>query len=301
MENKAKKILAGVGLGLVGMSCLTGCSLTDSQQKALDLLTEKSDEIISLLEENLELTNSQLSKADAIELLGLARTKLSLGKYNELLMKTTSAAYEGFFEKKIGYAQSNAPYVYYKKTNDMIYTALCDFDSSLSILQTANFVNNEAYTYNAKSDEKQENTYTSGMFDMGILLDSFDIIGLKSITADDIANIEYTEDGYKFNVLATTYNVSSDEKHIVSTYLATFEISKNADLKLGTFDIIEKTYLESELQKDENENIILDESGLPISLTYKCNDISSYTYCVEYQYENIDFSQFDDLIAQLEA
>ena len=173
MENKAKKILAGVGLGLVGMSCLTGCSLTDSQQKALDLLTEKSDEIISLLEENLELTNSQLSKADAIELLGLARTKLSLGKYNELLMKTTSAAYEGFFEKKIGYAQSNAPYVYYKKTNDMIYTALCDFDSSLSILQTANFVNNEAYTYNAKSDEKQENTYTSGMFDMGILLNSF--------------------------------------------------------------------------------------------------------------------------------
>ena len=65
MKNKTKKILAGACLGLVGMGALTGCSLNDDQKKALDLITEKSDEIVNLLEKNMQLTNSKLSKEEA--------------------------------------------------------------------------------------------------------------------------------------------------------------------------------------------------------------------------------------------
>ena len=78
MKNKTKKILAGVGLGLVGMGCLTGCSMSDEQKAALDLITEKSDKIVNLLEDNMELQNAQLSKTDAAELVALAQTKLKL-------------------------------------------------------------------------------------------------------------------------------------------------------------------------------------------------------------------------------
>ena len=45
-----KKILAGACLGLVGAIGLTGCSMSEEQQKSLDLVTSKSDEIINLLE-----------------------------------------------------------------------------------------------------------------------------------------------------------------------------------------------------------------------------------------------------------
>ena len=51
MKSKTKKILAGACLGLIGMGALTGCGLSADQQAALDLVTEKTDSIINLLEE----------------------------------------------------------------------------------------------------------------------------------------------------------------------------------------------------------------------------------------------------------
>ena len=305
MKNKTKKILAGVGLGIVGMGCLTGCAMTDEQKAAIDLITEKSDEIVNLLEENMQLQNAQLSKVDAVELVALAQTKLKLNIYDELYMKTTSAEYEGFFEKKLGYAQSNAPFVYYKKTDTMKYATLCDFDGSLQIIQKADFQNDIAYMYNAQVDQKVEDEFSSGMFDLSSQVDPLSLIGLTHIAVDDIVNIETTEDGYKFNILATVYNPNNNggiESHIVTTYIATFEITKDANFKSGTFNVVNKSYTAEEVKK-EGGQVVLDEDGLPVlnDDVFGCNDISSMTYNVEYQYEGIDFGFIDDKIAEIES
>lgn len=298
MKNKTKKILAGACLGVVGAGLLTGCSMTDSQKVALDLITDKTDEIISLLEENMELQNAQLSKTDAVELVVLAQTKLKLNKYNELYMKTTSTAYDGFFEKKTGNAQSNAPYVYYKKTDDMKYVALCDFDGSIKIIQKADFANDNAYIY--EIDQKLDTEFKSGMFDLGSQLDPLSLIGLKRIMVDDIVNIETTVDGYKFNILATVYN-TSNQNHIITTYMATFEITNEANFKSGTFDVVNKAYTADEVVLDDQDNVILDDEGLPVLKVYACSNISSITYNVEYAYNAINFDFIDDKIAEIEA
>ena len=129
MKNgKFTKILAAVGLGITGASVLAGCSLSDDQQKVLDLITEKADTIIELTEKNMQLTNSQLSKADAVEMILLARTKLSLGLYDEMFVDTLGTAYTGFFDKVVGNAQGIAPKVYFRKTNDFKYVVLGDYD-----------------------------------------------------------------------------------------------------------------------------------------------------------------------------
>lgn len=303
MKNKTKKILATACMGLVGMGLLTGCSMTDEQKAALDLITEKSDEIVNLLEENMQLQNSQLSKTDAVELVALAQTKLKLNIYDELYMKTTSTAYEGFFEKKLGAAQSNAPFVYYKKTDAMKYGALCDFDGSLVIIQKADFENNFAYMYNAKLDQKQATEFSSGMFDLGSQVDPLSLIGLTHIAVDDIVNIETTEYGYKFNILATVYKSNNDggiENHIVTTYMSTFEITKDANFKSGTFNVVNKSYTAEEVEKVDGQ-VVLDEDGLPVLNVYTCKNISSITYDVEYQYEGINFGFIDDKIAEIEA
>lgn len=302
MKNKTKKIFATACLGLVGMGCLTGCSMSDKQKAALDLITEKSDEIITLLEENMELQNAQLSKADAVELIALARTKLALSKYNEFCMKTSSMAYQGAFEKELGHAQGSAPYVYYKKTDKMKYVALCDFDGSLNSIKKADFENDTAYYYGAKENQKQDLVYSSGMFDLSSQIDPFTILGLQiDISVEDIVNIENTEKGYKFNVLSTIHDLDllEEYKYFVDTLMATFEVSRDADILSGTFEMVHKEYEEENLVIEQDGSVRVGENGLPDLLG--CNEIISLTYNIEYQYNNIDFKTFDDKIAEIEA
>ena len=82
--------------------------------------------------------------------------------------------------------------------------------------------------------------------------------------------------------------------------MATFEITKEANFKSGTFYVVNKTYTADEVEKDGG-GIILDDEGLPVLNVYACNNISSITYNVEYQYENIDFDFIDDKIAEIET
>ena len=301
MKNKIKNVLAGACLGLVGMGFLTGCSMTVDQKAALDLITEKSDEIVRLLEENMELQNEQLSKTDAVELVALARTKLLLNKYDELYMKTESQAYDGFWEKSRGSAQGNAPFVYYKKTDTMKYVALCDFDGSLFSIQKADFENNTAYNYDAKDNEKTDTEFESGMFDLSSQVDIMTLIGLKEISVEDIVNIESTENGYKFNILVTIHNMENvgTRGYQMITVMATFEITKDANLKSGTFDYVSKYYDIDQLEKDDEEKVVLGEDGLP-NIISACKNVVSLTYNVEYKYSDIDFKFIEDKITEIE-
>ena len=94
MKNKTKKILAGVGLGLVGMGCLTGCSMTDDQKAALDKVVNKADQIVSLVEKQ----NKQLTKQEAYEKIHMAYNAFQFGLVDQVSIKQTYDEYENYFE-----------------------------------------------------------------------------------------------------------------------------------------------------------------------------------------------------------
>ena len=78
MKNKSKKILAGIGIGVMGALALTGCSMSDEQQAALDKVVGKVDKVIELVENQ----NRELSHAEAIRLYEFAKTRLLVNKDN---------------------------------------------------------------------------------------------------------------------------------------------------------------------------------------------------------------------------
>jgi hypothetical protein len=82
--------------------------------------------------------------------------------------------------------------------------------------------------------------------------------------------------------------------------MSTFEITKEANFKSGTFNVVNKNYTAEEVEK-EGGQVVLDEEGLPVLNVYACSNISSITYNVEYQYEGINFDFIDDKIAEIEG
>ena len=194
----------------------------------MDLITEKADTIIELTEKNMQLTNSQLSKADAVEMILLARTKLSLGLYDEMFVDTLGTAYTGFFDKVVGNAQGIAPKVYFRKTNDFKYVALGDYDGSIVTANKAVFATNKVYTYTHAGNVTSD--YTSNCFDLSTQLDVFEMLGYGTVTIDDIVNVENKADSYRFNLLRKNYMVSGGSNVIISTLLSTVEISKTGDI-----------------------------------------------------------------------
>ena len=81
MKDKTKKMLAGIGLGAaLGTSgiFMTGCSMSDEQQAALDSIVSKADEIIELVDNQ----NKELSYAEAIRLFEYSRMRLVTNKDN---------------------------------------------------------------------------------------------------------------------------------------------------------------------------------------------------------------------------
>ena len=49
MSTKMKKVLAGIALGVVGVTSITGCKANEEQQRALDLAVSKTEEIANVV------------------------------------------------------------------------------------------------------------------------------------------------------------------------------------------------------------------------------------------------------------
>ena len=128
MKKNKKKILAGACLGLVGIGCLTGCSvdLTDAQKDKIMTVVDNSDafmdETLSLLQEQ----NSQLDRTNAFKLYELATRRIAYCTQNSLenLKINVSCEYDmsidGLDEKfSINYFKdSNGKYYHYVQNED---------------------------------------------------------------------------------------------------------------------------------------------------------------------------------------
>ena len=81
MKNKSKKILAGLGVGLTLAGSglfMTGCSMSEEQENALNSIVGKADQLIEVIEK----TNQKLTREEAINLYEYAKTKLLVNKDN---------------------------------------------------------------------------------------------------------------------------------------------------------------------------------------------------------------------------
>lgn len=266
MKNKTKKILAGLGLGIIGMGFLTGCSLNEDQQKALDLITEKSDEIITLLEENMQLTNSKLSKEEAYEKIMLAINKLTVGMLDQVHISKFYQEYTGVFDELKDTSRNGQFDVYFRNNGNEKVCATAK-ESAIDDLMISDFEDKTHYSWEKDQDQLQEREYKQDDF----LISRYDVsgeMGLDEITPDDIYDIIVNEDTYEFKVFY---------KSGVETGLSEIIVSKSGYL--------------------------LQINSITLELNNGHDDVryNSYVVNVKYEYENIDFSIMDSKLSELQA
>lgn len=264
MKNKTKKILAGVGLGLVGMGALTGCSMSEEQKNALDSVVNKADEIIQLVDTQ----NKMLSKESAYEMIVLSTNAFQMGLINEVNMVAKSKYYSNYFEEELE-EESHGQEIKYKVENNVKKFSLIGFNDTDK--QTNNLYadfNNDKY-FQWENNEEAQPVNKDIAYELtvaGQVMNAFFVDSLSD--PEDIYDIDVLEDGsYSFMCLQE-YDVSH------YTYIKRFKI----EIK----DNLLQKYEEWSVEKNN-------ETG----------DISSWHMYSEFKYDNIDFTEFDAKVATL--
>lgn len=272
MKNKTKKILAGACLGLVGMGLMTGCSMNEDQKAALDLIVNKADEVIELVENQ----NKQLSKQGAYDMIVMANNALKMGLINEFEVSYLSKVYNNYFEEEIIPTNTSDDCFgqrlkYSMKEN--IKKFECEYfgynGGVLGEIACYADYNNEKYYYGDSSENNgdfksitREETFDFSVG--GYMLSAF----IPKITApDEIFNISVSEDG---------------------SYLFTW--FSNEDRYTERYDIVLKDNLIRSFELWQIYDSGRDDMEIE----------SSYTQ-VNFSYENIDFSALDAKIAGIQA
>jgi len=316
MKNKTKKILAGACLGLVGMGCLTGCAMSDEQKKALDLITEKSDEIINLLEDNMSMQNTKLTKEEAAEKILIARNFWLDSKY-DVLLSFTQTQYEGLYDKVLG-GPVNAKLYINKNENGFRYAETFDDgnDSEQFYIKQDN-VNEVYYSWSSGNSGFRQKQYHQAesighLHELDILY-SFEF---GEISSEMIKNLEILEDGsYKFTIYKYEcgYDYRSNEPH-ANRYKLTLTLKND---KFTNFEIesifLQNQGLPSGLSVDEETKKLIDEPEVVFNtlISYMDANYGSATTISEdrvfvdvwkgsYQYENVDFTEVNEKFAQIE-
>ena len=270
MKNKTKKILAGLGLGLVGMSCLTGCTMTDDQKAALDLITEKSDQIINLLEENVKYNNKNLSKEEAAEKIFLARCRWELMDFDEFETTFTTRGYNGIFDEfYLGYSDPTNVMVsqYRKQGNTKVFAG--KLNGNYIQITSSDFDKDEHLFWQSAQDGFANREYKTNDFVFGDLVSKFYSGSLGTIEAEQIKDIEVIDNGYKFKIIIK--ETEGDTEIITeSTFIVTFD-------NYITSIILKQVAIEQE------------------------TEVSSYDGELNIKYNNINFDALDAKIAELKS
>ena len=93
--------MAGIGLAVVCGSMLAGCSVSDEQQVALDVLTSNTENLVNLVDDYLTSQNKQLSKQEAFEMLTISRNIIHLGLVEQMEIKLIVVRMIGILIEKL--------------------------------------------------------------------------------------------------------------------------------------------------------------------------------------------------------
>ncbi|MBQ7351639.1 MAG: hypothetical protein IJW59_02075 [Clostridia bacterium] len=312
MKSKGKKILAGMGLICVCGGLLGGCSLSKEQQSALDLITSKSDEIIDLLEKNMNLTNSQLSKTEAAEQILIARNKLDFSEFDKLQVEAITEVYSGFFDNKL---ESYHNTISYKNENNSKSLLVSYKDAKGNLLAEdftkSDFQNDIHYTMNQYYKDEgskyfEELEYMSELWDLSRNFDLFAIQDkYTTIEANQIKNIEVLDGGYKFdlyNVLYSTESLAPGEEdfdYVTKVYTQVNIINGCID-KYTSSQIIYKFPKGSLNDFVEDGELIVDIDLILSQLMYGSIEVETRKIEGIFKYDNIDFTEIDAKFAAIE-
>ena len=301
MKRNGKKLLAGVGLALVGGMTLAGCGMTEEQQAALDKVVDKADEIIELVDSNMSMQNAKLSKEEAAEKIMLARNYW-LSKNLQMKVYFDDVNYSGLYDKV---ASSRRVTVHYLKDEGVLRFVNIgrDQDEYDACYEKYDYKNDVYYSYSehGNTDNKSFSSRTYSNTDSIDAIVGGDVLasyGFDVITPDMIMDLDVIENCYNF----TVYNYTKGKDSATRNKLVlTIENDKITDFK------VESIHLEvvanfNRLEKDEEGNFVesADKVFFFMLKSFELDRISVSTvegYC---QYENIDLTDINAKYAEIE-
>ena len=293
-NNKLKKLLVGGACAcmlLTGGLTLSGCSLSNEQEKAMNYIV------------------AQVEKEEAVEMIAKSRLNFIMSNFNNLEMSANMNMYQGFEDVLL----HNSGFKNYYRTGEYskIYGSI--EDGKVVGITKSDFKNDYHYTYsNYESEEFDEIDYYSGMWAMhsADIFSQTPVNEIGEITTEHIYNIKAIEGGYELEIVA---NLSS----IIETDLSKYEEDAQAQI----YNIVMKIEIKNDfitkvnfkgvqiqvpvndlkqITTQDGSTIILDEKGMPTISTYYNSEVMTMTMDVEYKYENINFSDFDTKVAEIE-
>ena len=327
MNSKAKKILAGIGLGLVGAMTLTGCTANAD----INLTQEQFDQLLNKVEnyiDNQTQTNQQfqdfMSKEDENNInisdyfnnqnlseiketlkdkVNQAAYKVEMGLYDEFYLNSTATVYSGYFIEKDMEGNMN---LYFKSDNGIIQSVkneeYIDYNSS----------DNNANVVEAQEIDLRNQTYFSydnGEFDTEYSIDKITSLDIDFDIndANKIYDININEEGVITFKYKTISDVDIGDKLLF--HFSEIEYAILNDKIISMKVNIYTSYLEKSIFVfDENSNLIYDEDGYPVlndSVSQNLHpivitsDVNQITF--SFQYENIDFTEMENTLADLHA
>ena len=304
MENKTKKLMAGVGLGVAlctGAVGMAGCSMTDEQKEALDLITNKADQLVEIIEDNYNYNNKVLTKSEACEQLLIARNFFDFGELKQVKAVFNSKSFDGVFDSLL---TSSTAEVNYKHSDDQKYLFLnktnAEGEYERDYLKS-DFEANKHYSYHEtynNTPRYSEGGYNLINWDLGRQLDPLAGLGYSAdILPEDIKSITILENGYQFDIYVCQAQGDSVRK-------VNFKFTiKNGKIDKVDFSAVYYSFPENALDAyiDDKDNLLVDVDYL--SHMFADSDINVYSQkaSITYQYDNIDFAEIDAKFATIEA
>ena len=260
-----KKILATGALCGCAMAMpfgLAGCSMSADQKEALDLVTEKADDIIDLLETNMDYSNKKLSKEDAAEKIFVAkkRAENAFLYYDNCEISFNHTPYSGLLDYEDGYSSGNG-IIKTRKNGDKKTIAVFNKDGLYTITHS-DFAVNKHFLY--QDGIWAEREYSSADFVSFLAL----LKQYPDVVAEDVCSIEQTSIGYKFD----TYIVTENE-YVLADEILTYYVTFNGDLVSMDYVSVSKSKV----------------SG----------NVSSQKMKISVKYGDIDYSVVDSKLAEL--
>ena len=325
---KFKKLLACICFALIGCFALTGCSLTAEQQNALDVITNNTETLVGSVDSYLDGVNSQISKEKAVEIISRSRLNFLMSNFNEIELNVNLEMHSGFEDQLLG--GHNLTTTYYVKDDIKIQSDTCvDFtydpvsgeklySAPSTTLKKSDFGKNIHYNWSfdgsKKDPELQENfapfEYSTNMWSLN-WLDMFGQVPISyfgEIQEEDIYNIKAIEDGYEFSLvtnvptLADTKLDAYKEDDMVSLFYMLLDVKIVGDYVVAiNFKGVQIIIGVSHLLHNETD-ILLDSKGMPtIDYMDETTEVVTMKADVNYQYENINKSEIEAKIAEVEA
>ena len=305
MKNKTKKIIAGLGVGLTlaGTSLfMTGCSMTEEQQNALNVITTNTETLVESFDSYLDGQNNKLDKETAYDMLKHARIKSQYILAESNICELNVLMKDELMGNKI---MMNMHAIYDFSSNNkkmMVYHDYAEPRNDEIIIGNYNINDNtKSYMVNYVNDLPVLNSIDESWYANNINpnIDALAQTGIRDIEIEDITRVSVREDGsIVFNVIKTRVFKKSETSFSQIINFAEIVVKDYLFQKVSVQHIT-KEGTNASFEKDMKNEHAEDGYG---SYYFAGNIISVINLEADYKYGNdVDLSDLNSKIADIDA